>query len=318
MEAIRCEGISRSFGTKVAVDSVDLVVQRGEVFAFLGPNGAGKTTTVRMLGGLLRPTSGRAWVLGYDVSTASNEIRRRIGVLTETPALYDSLTARENLAFFAHLHGLDATKAQSRIQHLLERFGLAKAADRPTGGYSKGMRQRLAIARAILHEPELLFLDEPTSGLDPEAALDVREMIQTLSRQAGRTIFLCTHNLDEAQRLCQRVGVIEGGLLRAVGRPEELARRFWDGVWVNMDLGGPAGDRVLQQLRAAGADQCERTNSGVRVRVPSRERIPSIVRALVASETPIYGVTPKEWSLADLYFRIQQESSGARGEGTDG
>jgi ABC-2 type transport system ATP-binding protein len=309
VEAIRCEGISRSFGAKVAVHSLDLVVQRGEVFAFLGPNGAGKTTTVRMLGGLLRPTAGKAWVLGYDVSQASGEIRRRIGVLTETPALYDSLTGRENLAFFARLYGMDAAKAQPRIQHLLERFGVVNAADRRTGGYSRGMRQRLAIARAILHDPELLFLDEPTSGLDPEAALDVREMIRTLSRRAGRTVFLCTHNLDEAQRLCQRVGVIEGGVLRAIGRPDELARRFWDGLWVDVALGEPPSDHLLDRLQAAGADRCESIPSGVRVRIASREQIPSIVETLVAAGTPIYGITPGEWSLADLYFRIQRDRS---------
>ena len=315
MEAIRCQGLTRRFGDKVAVRSMDLVVERGEVFAFLGPNGAGKTTAVRMLAGLLQPTEGDAWVLGSDVRLAAAEIRRRIGVLTETPSLYGSLTARQNLAFFGELYDLGPARLGARVDELLGAFELGEAADRPVAGFSKGMRQRLAIARAILHDPELLFLDEPTSGLDPTAALGVREMIQQLSQEAGRTILLCTHNLDEAQRLCGRIGVISEGVLRAVGRPAELAERFWEGLWVEIELEGLADGTLRSVLREAGADGWEPLGDGVRVRVASRDEIPSLVGALAGAGARIYRVAPKEWSLADIYFRIQQGSAEPMAEG---
>jgi len=315
VEAIRCQGLTRRFGDKVAVRSMDLVVERGEVFAFLGPNGAGKTTAVRMLAGLLQPTEGDAWVLGSDVRLAAEEIRRRIGVLTETPSLYGSLTARQNLAFFGELYDLGPARLGARVDELLGAFELGEAADRPVAGFSKGMRQRLAIARAILHDPELLFLDEPTSGLDPTAALGVREMIQQLSQEAGRTILLCTHNLDEAQRLCGRIGVISEGVLRAVGRPAELAERFWEGLWVEIELEGLADGTLRSVLREAGADGWEPLGDGVRVRVASRDEIPSLVGALAGAGARIYRVAPKEWSLADIYFRIQQGSAEPMAEG---
>jgi len=315
LEAIRCRGLTRCFGPKVAVRSMDLTVERGEVFAFLGPNGAGKTTTVRLLAGLLQPTEGDAWVLGSDVRSASAEIRRRIGVLTETPSLYGSLTARQNLAFFGELYDLEPARVDARTEELLELFELGKVANQPVAGFSKGMRQRLAIARAILHDPELLFLDEPTSGLDPTAALSVREMIQKLSQQAGRTIFLCTHNLDEAQRLCSRIGVISEGMLRAVGRPAELAERFWEGLWVEVELAGLADDALAGALDAVVADGWELLESGVRVRIASRDKIPGLIESLVRAGAHIYRVAPKEWSLADIYFRIQQESAQPEGEG---
>ena len=315
MEAIRCQGLTRRFGEKGAVRSMDLAVERGEVFAFLGPNGAGKTTAVRMLAGLLQPTEGDAWVLGSDVRLAAAEIRRRIGVLTETPSLYGSLTARQNLAFFGELYDLGPARLGARVDELLGAFELGEAADRPVAGFSKGMRQRLAIARAILHDPELLFLDEPTSGLDPTAALGVREMIQQLSQEAGRTILLCTHNLDEAQRLCGRIGVISEGVLRAVGRPAELAERFWEGLWVEIELEGLADGTLRSVLREAGADGWEPLGDGVRVRVASRDEIPSLVGALAGAGARIYRVAPKEWSLADIYFRIQQGSAEPMAEG---
>ncbi len=315
MEAIRCEGLTRRFDAKVAVRSMDLAVQHGEVFAFLGPNGAGKTTTVRMLAGLLQPTEGDAWVLGADVRSAGAEIRRRIGVLTETPSLYGSLTARQNLAFYGELYDLSPVRVHSRVDELLELFELSEAADRPVAGFSKGMRQRLAISRAILHDPELLFLDEPTSGLDPAAAQGVHEMIQKLSRQDGRTIFLCTHNLDEAQRLCDRIGVISEGVLRAVGRPAELAERFWEGLWVEIELAGLEGSALGVALGTIVGDGWEPVEGGVRVRLSSRQEIPGLVEGLVRAGARVYRVAPKEWSLADIYFRIQHEPTGAQAEG---
>ena len=192
----------------------------GEVFGLLGPNGAGKTTTVRLLTSLIAPTEGRAWVDGFEVTADADAVRARIGILTETPGLYDRLTAIQNLDFFARLHGLDPTTRAERIERFLRLFELWDRRDDLAGTFSKGMKQKLAIARALIHEPSVVFLDEPTAALDPEAAFVVREAIASL-RGAGRTIVLCTHNLDEAERLCDRIGFVRGALLR-VDSPARL------------------------------------------------------------------------------------------------
>ncbi len=205
---IETESLSRSFGPVRAVDGPTFQVYEGEVFGLLGPNGAGKTTTVRLLNGVLRPSGGRARVLGLDPVQDGCRLRQQTGVLTETPSLYERLTARENLSLFGALYGIPETKLSRRVARMLEEFGLADRADGRVGEFSKGMKQRLALARALLHEPPLLFLDEPTAGLDPEAARQVTEMIARLSRKEGRAVFLCTHNLTEAQRLCDRVAVM--------------------------------------------------------------------------------------------------------------
>ena len=226
---IRAENLTRRFGSKVALDGPSLEVKQGEVFGFLGPNGAGKTTTVRLLNGVLSISAGQATVLGFDIATQAAAVRRRVGVLTENPSVYDSLTARENLAFVGDLYGVPAGKLTARINTMLAEFGLTDRANDRVASYSKGMRQRLAIARVILHEPELIFLDEPTSGLDPEAARMATDLIQQLSHQSGRTVFLCTHNLDEAQRLCDRVGVIDKGLFKLLAPPMSLPASYGKG-----------------------------------------------------------------------------------------
>ncbi len=190
---IEMRELSREFGHVKALNGFSCDVHEGEVFGLLGPNGAGKTTTVRLLNGVLAPTSGQARVLGFDPVTQGTDLRRRTGVLTETPSLYERLTARDNLTIFGKLYGVKEPKLTARVNELLDLFGLAERADDRAGGFSKGMKQRLALARALLHEPELLFLDEPTAGLDPEAARHVMQLIAQLSRQKGRTVLLCTH-----------------------------------------------------------------------------------------------------------------------------
>jgi len=224
---IRTEGLCKYFaanGKEVrAVDGLTLEVHRGEVFGFLGPNGAGKTTTVRMLACLIAPTAGRAWVDGLEVGRANQEIRARVGILTETPGLYERLSARANLEIFAELYGVPNAKGQ--IEKYLRLLGLWERRDAEAGALSKGMKQKLAIARALLHEPPVLFLDEPTAALDPEAAKIVRDFIATLRGQ-GRTIFLCTHNLDEAERLCDRIGVFRQRLI-AVDTADALRRQLF-------------------------------------------------------------------------------------------
>lgn len=313
-QVIITEGLTRHFGPTVAVEHLDLTVERGEVFGFLGPNGAGKTTTVRLLNGVLRPSDGHATVLGFEVSSQGDQVRRHTGVLTETPNLYENLTARENLRFFGDVYGYAEERLPERIEAVLQQMGLAGRADEPVGGYSKGMKQRLAIGRALLHEPPLLFLDEPTAGLDPVAARTITEMIQALSHQEGRTIFLCTHNLVEAQRLCDRVGVISQGVLRAVGSPQELARRLWNNVWVQIELRGQAPEALqvaLQGMEGIYTLSC--TANALRAQVDNEERIPDLVQRLVQAGGRIYGVTVEEHSLEDVYFEIQREHQATGG-----
>ena len=315
VDAIRAESLTRRFGAKVAVDRLDLRVERGEVFGFLGPNGAGKTTTVRLLNGILAATAGRAFLLGLDVASQGSEVRRHTGVLTETPSLYDALTARENLATFGDLYGVPEDRLPGRINQVLEQIGLQDRADERVGRYSKGMRQRLAIARALLHEPDVLFLDEPTASLDPAAARQVTGMIQELSRHGGRTVFLCTHNLDEAQRLCDRVGFIDRGVLRAVGTPRELAKQLWQGLWVEVDLRGEPSPEVWHAVEQIPVVRGHKVEGGkLLLEVEQEDDIPSVVLAVASAGGRIYGVAPQQYSLEEIYFRIAgdaQEGSGA-------
>src|SRR5215472_9468442 len=213
MNAIETQHLTRTFGHLVAVDDLTLAIPEGTVFGFLGPNGAGKTTTVRMLTALIAPTRGNAVVAGHRLGEDNDAIRQTVGILTETPGLYDRLSAWQNLLFFAELYDLPANRAASQVERYLRLLDLWERRGDKVGGFSKGMRQKLAIARALLHEPRVIFLDEPTAGLDPEASRVVRDFIKDL-RAEGRTIFLTTHNLPEADELCDSIGVFRSRLLR--------------------------------------------------------------------------------------------------------
>src|SRR5512145_1983593 len=195
---IQISSLSRRFGEKLAVDDLTLDVHAGEIFGFLGHNGAGKTTTVRLLNGVIEPTSGSMCVLGFDPQVDGPALRARTGVLTETPSMDERLTAWDNLSIYADLYGVPSAEVRKRINELLEEFDLADRAQEGVGGYSKGMKQRLALARALLHKPEVLFLDEPTAALDPFATRAVNELVENLARREGCTVFICTHNLVEA------------------------------------------------------------------------------------------------------------------------
>src|SRR5690606_2964516 len=231
---IQTRALTRQFGTLTAVSDLTLEVYQGEVFGFLGHNGAGKTTTIRLLNGILAPTSGSATVLNLSPQNDGRALRQRTGVLTESPALDERLSGYANLSIYADLYSVPAADKASRIAHLLETFGLADRAGEKVGGYSKGMKQRLALARALIHNPEILFLDEPTAGLDPIVTRQVHDMIIRLSREEGRTIFLCTHNLAEAQRLFNRIGVMERGRLIALGKTDELAHEA--GLTIGLEI----------------------------------------------------------------------------------
>jgi ABC-2 type transport system ATP-binding protein len=246
--AIRSEGLTREFGAVRALDSLTLDVPKGIVFGFLGPNGAGKTTAIRVFLGLLDPTAGRAEVLGYDTRRDGTAIRTRCGALLEHPGLYERLSAADNLEFYGRAWHATRRERRERIRELLTRFGLWERRDDPVGTWSRGMKQKLAVARAVLHRPDLVFLDEPTSGLDPVSTVGLREDLSALAAQEGVTVFLTTHNLNEAERLCSQVGVIRGGRLMAVGSPESLRARR-DSGRVEITTHGLRDD-VVAELRA--------------------------------------------------------------------
>ncbi|HHX44516.1 MAG TPA: ABC transporter ATP-binding protein [Chloroflexi bacterium] len=303
------QGLGRRFGATVAVAGIDLQVAKGEVFGLLGHNGAGKTTTVRLLNGVLTPSMGSARVLGMDPSTEGPRLRRRTGVLTETPGLTDKLTARENLTLFAEMYEVPRDRLTRRVGDLLALFGLEERADEPVGGYSRGMRQRLAIARALLHDPEIVFLDEPTAGLDPVASRQVHELIARLTQEERRTIVLCTHNLLEAQRLCSRVAVLARGAIVAMGTPRELARRLAQSSRLTLEV-APEDEAIARAaIEDLGGAQMEATTPGAMVVTGiDRERVPKLVAVLAQAGVRVYRVSPHEPTLEDAYFDLQPES----------
>ena len=303
---IQAEDLSRSFGDQRALDGLSFEVEEGEIVALLGPNGAGKTTTIRLLNGVLRPDRGRASVLGLDPTVDGTELRSRTGVLTDAAGLDDRLTARENVVLVARIRGVPGAEAGRRAAELLDRLGMAALADRPVVGFSTGQRKRVALALALLHDPEVLFLDEPTSGLDPAASRDVIDLIAGLAREHRRGVIVCTHFLGDAGRLCQRVAVLDKGRLRAFGTTADLAARLWTGTEVDLDLGRPADAALLTGIRAAaGVLGADATAEGARVRVADRDAVPPLVAALVARDVPVYGAVPRAPTLEDVYFALQ-------------
>ncbi len=304
---IQTDALTRRFGTRVAVDALTLEVHRGEVFGLLGPNGAGKSTTVRLLNGVLASHGGSARVFGQDVAAQAAQIRRRVGVLTETPTVYDGLTARQNLELVGEVYGLEPAQLPARIAEVLAEFELQTRADDKVATYSKGMRQRLAIARTFIHGPELVYLDEPTSGLDPEAARMVVELVQQQAHREGRTIFICTHNLDEAERLCDRVGVIDQGRMLAIGSPAELAHQLWQGYRVVIKLAEPLSDQQLQSLgEVTSRGDANNPPTLLEFSLPGLQAVPDLVSALCGVGARIVRVDPQHHSLRDIYFAVRQ------------
>jgi ABC-2 type transport system ATP-binding protein len=214
--AIETHGLTKKFGTFTAVDHIDLAVQRGEIYGFLGPNGAGKSTTIRMLCTILKPSSGTAKVAGFNIDTEANEVRRRIGLVSEKLIMYTRLTAEQNLMFFGKLYGIDNAELKLKVQELLEMMKLTAFKDRSVGGFSSGMRQRMNIIRALIHDPEIIFLDEPTTALDPQSTKFVRDIVLDL-KKAGHTIILTTHIMEEADELSDKISIIDHGKIMATG-----------------------------------------------------------------------------------------------------
>ena len=235
--------LTRKFDQTVAVEDLTITINDGEVFGFLGPNGAGKTTTIRMLCCLIEPTSGLAFVDGLDINDKESriKIRQNIGLLPENPGLYESLSAYQNLDFYARMYGVPTARRSVRITELLQALDILERKDDPVGSFSKGMKQKIAIARALVHDPKYLFLDEPTSGLDPVSSITVRNYLMELKRE-GRTIFINTHHLDEAQKLCDKIGILKTHLL-ASGSPELLANEFF-GRTTMVELGSVTPETI--------------------------------------------------------------------------
>jgi len=301
-------GLTRRFGQKVAVDGVSLHVDEGEVFAFLGPNGAGKTTTIRMLACLIAPTSGTATVAGHDVVKEPMEVRRCVGVLTENPCLYERLSAYENLEYFGDLFDIPAPERRKRIRDFLEFMGLWERRGEKVGAFSKGMRQKLAVARALLHSPSVIFLDEPTAGLDPAMAKAVRDLIETLAEKERRTVFLCTHNLSEAEKLCSKIAVINEGRIAAVGSPDDLQRRLWRGSRVELVLERltPGVVRAVEGLGCAKDVHASGERLSVGVSDP-RSDTPEVVEAVVRAGGRIISVQEARHSLEDIYLKLVRD-----------
>jgi ABC-2 type transport system ATP-binding protein len=243
--------------------------------------------------------------LGYSPRSQGPALRSHTGVLTETPALEERLTGRQNLRIYADLFAVPVERVPARVESLLETFGLAERAGEKVSAYSKGMKQRLALARALLHEPQVLFLDEPTAGLDPVVTRQVHELIRRLSKEEGRTVFLCTHNLAEAQQLCDRVGVMEHGRLVALGTPGELARRLQPHQRLEIEVGSgqrEAAGRILQQMDGLAVEALD--EDAIAVQGAGREAIPDLLRRLLQAGIGVYRVSPQEPSLADVYFAL--------------
>lgn len=308
---IETTNLTKKFGDNTAVDRLTLSIPEGEVFGFLGPNGAGKTTTVRMLTSLIAPTAGTAVLMGHRLGEDDTEIRRNVGILTETPGMYERLSAHKNLSIYARLY--EVKDIEGQVEKYLRMLGLWERRGDATGTFSKGMRQKLAIARSLLHEPRLLFLDEPTAGLDPEASRLVRDFIGEVKGQ-GRTIFLTTHNLDEADRLCDRVAVFKSRL-RVLDTPEGLRKQLY-GRQVVFHLADEAqtGLPILQNLPYIKKIEAIENKLLVAVDDPETHN-PEMIRLLVNGGQNIQFVGELRHSLEEIYLQMVNQAEAEEADG---
>ena len=307
-DVVRLDGVRRTFGDVVALDGLSLRVAPGTVTVLLGPNGAGKTTAVRMITGALPPEHGTVAVFGLDPTVDGEEVRRRCGVVSARSALYDRLSGYDNLRYSAELYGLGAS---APIEASAARFGIDAALSLRVGGYSTGMKTRLALARAVLHDPDLLLLDEPTSGLDPESSHAVLRLIDEMAAD-GKTVVMCTHLLLEAEGLADQVVMLEAGRDLVSGSPEELVARYWPHPTVAVD----AENREALDAAAGvpGVLGYERNGAGAVVTMDDLSRVPDLVAGLVAVGARLRRVTPHEPTLEELYFAVRRRSAAGGGE----
>jgi ABC-2 type transport system ATP-binding protein len=307
MVIIETFGLSRHFGKTAAVEDLTLAVEAGEVLGFLGPNGAGKTTTIRMLAGMIAPTKGYAIVAGHRTDRDVEQLHEVVGMLTETPGFYSRLSAKRNLEYFASFYS-SIESPSKQVEKYLRLIGLWERCHDKVGTFSKGMKQRLALVRALVHEPKVLFLDEPTAGLDPEVAAEVREMIHRLGEE-GRTIFLSTHNLNEAEMLCNRIAVLHTRLL-ALDTSEQLRRRFFRRqLMVQLEV---PDTQVVQTIRKLPfVQEVREEGSQLILELTDSERNrPELVKAIVEAGGRVIAVSEKQYPLEEVYLRLLREESG--------
>jgi ABC-2 type transport system ATP-binding protein len=302
---IKADNLTKQFGDFTAVDGLSLSVEPGEILALLGPNGAGKTTTVRMLSAILRPTVGRATVGGFDVAQDPVGARRSVGLLTEYPGLYLRMRGGEYLDFFGRIYGLDAQTRKTRARDLLERFGMPRAWDQRMGEYSKGMQQKMALARAMLHDPKVLMLDEPTSAMDPHSAKLVRDTILSLQGQ-HRAILVCTHNLAEAEILADRIAVIRAGRIVASGTPAELKRQLIGPPMMELQLNTPVAEAL--PLIRSHTNVVDYGDGWIRYEAMTPETLnPRLLSALTNGGAEVITLSRQERSLERVYLRAVGE-----------
>lgn len=304
--AIRTENLTRDFGKIRAVDNLTMEVPAGIIFGFLGPNASGKTTTIHLLLGLLEPTSGRVEVLGFDTRTHADEVRERSGALLEHAGLYEQLSAEDNLEFYGRAWRMSAEERRSRIQELLTHLDLWDRRKERVDKWSRGMKQKLAMARALLHRPPLVFLDEPTAGLDVVAAAALREDLTRLVAREGVTVFLTTHNMAEAEKLCRQVAVIRKGKLLAVGNPDELKRHA--GAPRLEVVGSGFSDAVLSQLRAQPeVSAVELQDKRLLIHLRQDVDTAPLVTMMVAAGAQVEEVHKGRASLEEVFLTLMEE-----------
>jgi ABC-2 type transport system ATP-binding protein len=308
---IRAENLTKQFSANgasehTAVSNLNLQVREGEVLAFLGPNGAGKTTTVRMLTSILKPTQGRATVAGHDVVKDARQVRGIVGHLTEFPGLYLRMKARDYLDFYGELYGMDRQVRRKRAEELLNQFGLADATNRRLSEFSKGMRQKVALIRSMLHSPRVLFLDEPTSAMDPHSAKQVRDAVAQLRGQ-GHTVFLCTHNLYEAETLADRLAMIRKGQLIALGTSQQLKTQFLGAPVIEIHLAKPLGQPWSAFVENVRVEEFTETYLRYRTDNPA-ETNPRLLKALNDAGAEIVTVAEAEQSLEEVYLKLVENA----------
>lgn len=305
---IETQNLTKEFGSLRAVDSLNLRIREGEILVLLGPNGAGKTTSVRLLASILKPTSGRATIAGHDVVEGAKIIRQIVGFLTEFPGLYPRMSLGDYLDFFGELYGISKEERRRRIDELMERFGVLGMRGKHLAEFSKGMRQRVALVRALIHDPQILFLDEPTSAMDPHSAKMVRDYIRGL-RSSRHTILLCTHNLAEAESLADRVAIISQGRITALGTPGELKRQFLGTPLFELRLASSL-DRLLPKV-GEWVEIEEHAPTWFRYRTPSPEEVnPLLLHRLAEEGAEVVTLSEVPRSLEEVYLHIMEDGNG--------